>query len=480
MPVSFPNSPPAPAESAVGAGATPGLKADTAQGGAGPGGDGLQPDFQSLLSDESSPAASCATGSGPVASKGGDAAPVSKAPESVAAPAGQTGPGTNAPATAGPPISLWNPLQSVLAGLPRVPAKRPASAVPSASPAAALGLGTAQVAAVPAGSAAAGAPSLAPGAARAVTADGLPAATAAAVPDLSEEGPGTTLRQTAAVPPAGSESSTPSALPIEAAAVLGAPSGQTYGAAGRTGAEKSAGPAPQAQSKGDSPEPVSNKNSLVTQIQTVTCNFRTVGTGVAMPSATMPTATPSPQSTPVFAAVLPGPSGMTGGRAAAADAPLALAAGAVENALQVTDLQAAASAGTQSAVNLRFTVAGESLSVRVALQGGQIHTQFRTDSGELRTALAHEWQTVSAVSGTSRFADPVFTAQSRTHAKPDADLGGDGGRQPGQQRNASDRDTDLDKAVLETARGRTPSVSSLEQEPAPANPATRSRLHSFA
>jgi len=194
----------------------------------------------------------------------------------------------------------------------------------------------------------------------------------------------------------------------------------------------------------------------------------------------MPTVAPTPQPTTVFAEAVPGLPGLTGGRAAAADVPQALATDAVANALQVTDLQAAASVGAQSAVNLKFNVAGENLSVRVALQGGQVHTQFRTDSGELRTALAHEWQSVSSAGGTSRFADPVFTAQSRTHGKPDADLGGDGGRQPGQQRNASDGDTDLDRAVLEPARGQAPSAAPSGPEPAPANPGASSRLHSFA
>jgi hypothetical protein len=171
---------------------------------------------------------------------------------------------------------------------------------------------------------------------------------------------------------------------------------------------------------------------------------------------------------------------MTGGRADAADVPQTLATGAVENALQVTDLQAAASVGAQSAVNLKFSVAGESLSVRVALQGGQVHTQFRTDSGELRTALAHEWQSVSSPSGSSRFADPVFTAQSRSHAKPDADLEGDSGRQPGQQRNASDGDAEIQGMIAGPAREQPASTASLGPDAAPASSVTSSRLHSFA
>jgi hypothetical protein len=183
---------------------------------------------------------------------------------------------------------------------------------------------------------------------------------------------------------------------------------------------------------------------------------------------------------PVFLEVLPGFSGMIGERAPAGGTAQAMATGAVENALQVTDLQAAASQGAQSAVNLKFNVAGEDLSVRVALQGGQVHTQFRTDSGELRTALAHEWQTVSSASGTSRLAEPLFTAQSRSDAKPQADLGGDSGRQPGQQRNTSDGDTDIQGPIHDPAREQRASASPTDAGPVPADPVISSRLHSFA
>jgi hypothetical protein len=194
----------------------------------------------------------------------------------------------------------------------------------------------------------------------------------------------------------------------------------------------------------------------------------------------MPSAAQNPQLMPVFAEVMPGLSGMNGQHAPEVGATASPATGAVENALQVTDLQAAASQGAQSAVNLKFNVAGENLSVRVALQGGQVHTQFRTDSGELRTALAHEWQSVSSGSGASRLAEPVFTAQSKSDARQQADFGGGGGRQPGQQGNAPESDADYLGISPAAAQEQQAAASRPELDLAPAGAALSSRLNSFA
>ena len=199
-----------------------------------------------------------------------------------------------------------------------------------------------------------------------------------------------------------------------------------------------------------------------------------------MPTATMPTVAPTPQPTTVFAEVSARLLGLTVGRAAAAHVSPTVAADAVEHALQVTDLQAAASVGAQSAVNLKFNVAGETLSVRVALQGGQVHTQFRTDSGELRSASRTSGSQSVRLRGPRASPTRSSPPSRKRHGKPDADLAGDGGRQPGQQRGASDREGDLDTAVLGSALGQAPSAPSPMQEAVPASPVTSSRLHSFA
>ena len=68
----------------------------------------------------------------------------------------------------------------------------------------------------------------------------------------------------------------------------------------------------------------------------------------------------------------------------------------------------------QKAVDLQFHVGTERLALRVELRDGTVHTTFRTESSELRTALTHEWQAVmQPVAGRElRLADPVFSAAS--------------------------------------------------------------------
>jgi hypothetical protein len=91
---------------------------------------------------------------------------------------------------------------------------------------------------------------------------------------------------------------------------------------------------------------------------------------------------------------------------------LSVARRAVESVLTATEHMAT---GEQRSVRLQFTVGGEELAVRVEFRGDKIHTTFRTDSSDLRSALAHEWQSVSAVQNgvrTQRLADPVFASNS--------------------------------------------------------------------
>jgi hypothetical protein len=60
------------------------------------------------------------------------------------------------------------------------------------------------------------------------------------------------------------------------------------------------------------------------------------------------------------------------------------------------------SAREQKAVNLAFSIGDADLSVRVELHDGEVRTTFRTDSPELRTALSHEWQAVTATAAGDR------------------------------------------------------------------------------
>jgi hypothetical protein len=169
--------------------------------------------------------------------------------------------------------------------------------------------------------------------------------------------------------------------------------------------------------------------------------------------------------------------------ATAGDPPamaLATPSQAVENVLQIGELQAEQSQSAQTAVNLHFTVGGENLLVRVAMQEGQVHTQFTTESGDLRTALAHEWQSVAATgTGSVRFAEPVFTSSSRGDAKTAMDLAGDSQQQAGRRRD------DAESGPAAQTGSRTPGRAPQTPTPMPAalpteNPVVLGRLHSFA
>ena len=75
------------------------------------------------------------------------------------------------------------------------------------------------------------------------------------------------------------------------------------------------------------------------------------------------------------------------------------------------------SSGDQHAVNLQFSVGGADLNVRVEMRADEVRTMFRTDSPELRAALAQEWQTVNsgAADRTLRLASPVFSAADHSN-----------------------------------------------------------------
>ncbi|MEI6108196.1 MAG: hypothetical protein WCR49_14445 [Opitutae bacterium] len=62
------------------------------------------------------------------------------------------------------------------------------------------------------------------------------------------------------------------------------------------------------------------------------------------------------------------------------------------------------------ALNLQFAIGTERLDLRVELRNGSVHTTFRTNSTELRSALALEWQAVipSGVGREVAMAPPVF------------------------------------------------------------------------
>jgi hypothetical protein len=117
---------------------------------------------------------------------------------------------------------------------------------------------------------------------------------------------------------------------------------------------------------------------------------------------------------------------------------------AVEAVLTAADR---VSSGGRQSVNLHFSVGGADLNVRVEMRADQVHATFRTDSPELRSALANEWQSVnSAINGENsmRLAPPVFTTNANlsNSSNPSSFAGGDGSsRQRDSRANQSQDDT---------------------------------------
>jgi hypothetical protein len=159
------------------------------------------------------------------------------------------------------------------------------------------------------------------------------------------------------------------------------------------------------------------KDFLLTDFKSVNAASVSVGTRVAKEMAPMiftlthraKTAaaelavgafTPSLPSTAAFTSSVDAPAPV-----ATVSETLAAVATAIESLEQ-------RASGAASRVDLQFQVGGDKLGVRVEWREGTLHTFFRTDSPELRAALALEWQSAlpPVVSRELNVAPPVFGA----------------------------------------------------------------------
>ncbi len=236
------------------------------------------------------------------------------------------------------------------------------------------------------------------------------------------------------------------------------------------------------------------KTTQAAQPTTLADDSSSVGTNVANPEAHMSVAAspslPAPHAVERLShAVAPVSFEFSPGEEHAEPAELAQATRrAVNAAVAATEQQAA---DRQPAVTLKFTVSGVDLGVRVELRGEHVHTTFRTDSPELRAALAQEWNQVAAAQAgdrASRLAEPVFTSNhapastsSHSNGSSHSDFGS------ADQRNFQQRQEHA--AASEWARSRaasrTPNASSTTTAiTAPVDRATvsgsSSRLRTFA
>lgn len=135
----------------------------------------------------------------------------------------------------------------------------------------------------------------------------------------------------------------------------------------------------------------------------------------------------------------------------------------------------------QKSVQLSFSVAGEELAVRVEMRADEVRTTFRTDSAELRAALAQEWQQVST--GTTQTERPVRIVPAVFAAAEQSALNAFAGDTSSRGRHSGTPRGDIDPTIA-GIRGRAvaavaPPVS-LPSVAAPARTGGSHRLHTLA
>lgn len=242
-----------------------------------------------------------------------------------------------------------------------------------------------------------------------------------------------------------------------------------------SGAEKIAAQGPRTAGTAPSAFRGSDKKILSTDSKQVTNHGDSLGTTVAKVSPAMPTASQTErQPTSMLASasasgVLATANGAPS-QSQAATSQMGVAQRAVEAALSSAEIF---NSGGHKAVNLQFSVGNTDLSLTVQLRNGEIHTTFSTDSADLRSDLAHAWQSASPTSGGSlRLAEPVFTS-------PGAADGGSAFQQRGGQGHAESPQQTAGSAASNFSSPLTPGESSSPAQ-SPVALATSLHLQAFA
>jgi hypothetical protein len=143
-----------------------------------------------------------------------------------------------------------------------------------------------------------------------------------------------------------------------------------------------------------------------------------LGTGVAKPNAAMPYASTLPRSASADfepATLLVDRATLTADVASPSPAVAPDAVSTAHRAVEavLTAVQQARGAERHT-VSLQFSVAGADLNVRVELRADEVRATFRTDSAELRAALAQEWDSAGLAAGDRglRLAPPIFASDN--------------------------------------------------------------------
>lgn len=139
---------------------------------------------------------------------------------------------------------------------------------------------------------------------------------------------------------------------------------------------------------------------------------------------------------------------------------------------------------TQSSVDLQLSVGDAPLSVRVEIRAGVVHATFRTDSPELRTALAQEWQAAGhqqSADQSLRLAPAVFASSDRASGDAGSALAGQNFSQGRDQSSRSAPEffsAGSARSQLADAVTAEPAASPAPSRRSPADSSVR--LHAFA
>lgn len=249
------------------------------------------------------------------------------------------------------------------------------------------------------------------------------------------------------------------------------------------GEEKIAGAGEPIAGAEDTEDKVRKKSFLSSGEEMFASRTKTLGTDVARPGINMPAPhfnapTTHPKSDYMMTAVNAAPSEVAG--VATVEEPrdtFSTAHEAVEVVLHAVEHVASRA---QRSVQLSFSVAGEELAVRVELRADEVRTTFRTDSAELRAALAQEWQQVSSSAHHERpvrIAPAVFASAENAALNAFAGDTSSRGRQQGAARGEAE-------AALAGIRGRTVANPAhpvaLPSMTAPVRARGSHRLHTLA
>jgi len=231
-------------------------------------------------------------------------------------------------------------------------------------------------------------------------------------------------------------------------------------------------------------ENLSDKTFLPSQPKEVAEAGGSPGTAVANPRSPMVSFTNSAQPhapSHHLGEIVPAVSeaGETIGQTSLPKPTVSSAHEAVDTVLDAADRMASRE---QRSVDLEFTVGGAKLAVRVELQGGEVRTTFRTESSDLRVALAHEWEAVASGGEGRAFhlAPPTITGTD-TPARNDSFSDASSRQQERQQERESREALNLrDPAAEGRNRAGQPGAGIPAPRMAPFPTGTSQHLHHFA